>query len=73
MAENMIDENKRKTGHSIVTYRVRLYDRHFVWLMATKELYARVVNHFFEVLQKEEELLQQSDFLLLRALEEKCI
>lgn len=65
--------NQKKTGHSIVTYRVRLYDRHFAHLVATKELYARVVNHFFEVLQKEEELLQQSDFLLLRALEEKCI
>ena len=64
---------QKKTGHTILTYRVRLYDRHFAWLVATKELYGKVVEHFFNVLQKEEELLQQSDFLLLRALEEKCI
>lgn len=65
--------NQKKTGHTILTYRVRLYDRHFAWLVATKELYGKVVEHFFQVLQSEEELLSQSDFLLLRALEEKCI
>ena len=69
----MKQEKKEKTGHCILTYRVRLYDRHFNWLEQTKELYTNVVAHFFQVLIKEEELLQQSDFLLLRALEEKCI
>ena len=69
----MESENKNKTGHSILTYRVRLYDRHFNWIQATYELYVRVVKHFFEVLKKEEALLAQSDFLLLRALETKCI
>ena len=69
----MKQEKKEKTGHCILTYRVRLYDRHYSWLEQTKELYIKVVAHFFEVLTKEEELLQQSDFLLLRALEEKCI
>ncbi len=69
----MKQEKKAKTGHCILTYRVRLYDRHYSWLEQTKELYTKVVAHFFEVLTKEEELLQQSDFLLLRALEEKCI
>ena len=69
----MEHENKKQTGHSILTYRVRLYDRHFAWLKATKELYDRVVTHFFTVLCKEEALLEQSDFLLLRALEVKCI
>ena len=69
----MKQEKKQKTGHCILTYRVRLYDRHYVWLEQTKELYTKVVAHFFEVLTKEEELLEQSDFLLLRALEEKCI
>ena len=69
----MEQEKKKKTGHCIVTYRVRLYDRHYDWLQLTKELYTKVVAHFFHVLMKEEELLQQSDFLLLRALEEKCI
>jgi len=69
----MESENKNKTGHSILTYRVRLYDRHFNWIQATYELYVRVVKHFFEVLKKEEALLAQSDFLLLRTLETKCI
>ena len=66
-------EKKRKTGHLIVTYKVRLYDRHFDWLYETKELYARVVKHFFLVLVKEKQLLQLSDFQLLRELEILCI
>ena len=69
----MEQKNNKKTGHCILTYRVRLYDRHYDWLEFTKELYTKVVAHFFHVLIKEEDLLQQSDFLLLRALEEKCI
>lgn len=69
----MSDENKRQTGHSILRYRVRLYDRHFTWLKETRELYTKVVGHFFQVLKKESELLEQSDFLLLRVLETKCI
>ena len=67
------NSNKKQTGHSIITYRVRLYDRHFDWLKQTKELYDRVVKHFFDVLCKEPELLELSDFLLLRELEVKCI
>ena len=67
------NSNKKQTGHSIITYRVRLYDRHFDWLKQTKELYDRVVKHFFDVLCKEPELLELSDFLLLRELEIKCI
>ena len=66
-------EKKRETGHLIVTYKVRLYDRHFDWLYETKELYARVVKHFFLVLAKEKQLLDLSDFLLLRELEILCI
>ena len=66
-------KNRTKKGYSIVTYQVRLYDRHFRWLQQTKELYANVVSHFFFVLKKEETLLELSDFLLLRALEVKCI
>ena len=69
----MEQEKKKKTGHCILTYRVRLYDRHYSLLEITKELYSKVVAHFLNVLIKEESLLQQSDFLLLRALEEKCI
>lgn len=69
----MENNNKKKNGHAILTYRVRLYDRHFVWLKETQELYVRVVEHFFRVLEQETQLLEQSDFLLLRALETKCI
>ena len=66
-------KGEKKTGHSIITYQVRLYDRHFPWLVETKELYVRVIAHFLSVLKKEPELLMQSDFLLLRVLETKCI
>lgn len=69
----MEKNKKKKTGHSIITYRVRLYDRHFDWLKQTKVLYDQVVKHFFNVLRKEPELLELSDFLLLRELEVKCI
>ena len=70
----MAEQKKQtKIGYSMVTYQVRLYDRHFVWLEQTQKLYANVVEHFFFVLKKEEALLELSDFLLLRALETKCI
>lgn len=69
----MEQTSKKQIGHTTLTYRVRLYDRHFDRLKETKELYDRVVKHFFDVLVKEEELLVQSDFLLLRVLEAKCI
>ena len=69
----MEQEKGTKLGYTIVTYRVRLYDRHFEWLKETKLLYEAVTKHFLGVLQSEPELLSQSDFLLLRELEEKCI
>ena len=69
----MEKESKRKTGHSILRYRVRLYDRHFLWLKITKELYSNVATHFFYVLKQEPELLKKSDFLLLRELETLCV
>ena len=71
--KSMVVKGEKKTGHSIVTYQVRLYNRHFSWLLETKELYMKVTAHFLFVLQKEPELLTQSDFLVLRALETKCI
>ncbi|MBP3609546.1 MAG: transposase [Lachnospiraceae bacterium] len=64
---------KEQTGHSILRYRVRLYDRHFDWLKITRQLYQNTVQHFFHVLESEKELLELSNFLLLRALEERCI
>ena len=62
-----------KSGYAIVTYRIRLYDRHFDWMKETKELYVRAVRHFFLVLKKEPALLEHSRFLLLRELETRCI
>lgn len=64
---------QEKTGHSILKYKVRLYDRHYPWLIATRELYTNVVSHFFSVLVEKEELLALSDFPLLRELETICI
>ena len=52
---------------------MRLYDRHFQWLLETKKLYDKVAMHFFSVLSKEKELLEMSDFQLLRTLEILCI
>lgn len=69
----MAEKEKEKTGYSIISYRVRLYDRHFEWLINTKELYKRVTEHFINVLLKQQELLEQSDFQLLRTLEALCI
>ena len=63
----------RPQGHAILSYRVRLYDRHFAWMKATKELYCKVTEHFLKVLWQKPELLELSDFLLLRSLEEMCI
>lgn len=68
-----MEQKKEKTGYTIVTYRVRLYDRHFDWLQETNAWYGKVTAHFLEVLKQEPELLEQSDFLLLRTLEEMCI
>ena len=66
-------EKKSKTGHSILKYKVRLYDRHLPWLLATKEMYHNVVFHFYSVLANHLELVSFSDFLLLRELETMCI
>ena len=69
----MQKDGKKSTGHSILRYRVRLYDRHFNWLVNTCRLYEQVAAHFFDVLKQEPELLALSDFLLLRELEKCCI
>lgn len=69
----MEQETHTQTGYSICTYRVRLYDRHFKWIQETKALYEEVVHHFLGVLKQKAELLEQSDFNLLRTLEIYCI
>ena len=53
----MEQENKQKIGHCILTYRVRLYHRQYDWLQKTRDLYIKVVAHFFEVLTKKQDLL----------------
>ena len=69
----MKQEIHTQTGYAIGTYRVRLYDRHFKWIQETKALYEEVVRHFLGVLKQKPELLEQSDFHLLRTLEIHCI
>lgn len=69
----MKHEIHTQTGYAICTYRIRLYDRHFKWILETKALYEEVVRHFLGVLKQKPELLEQSDFQLLRALEIHCI
>ncbi len=60
-------------GFAIVTYRMRLYDRHHNWLMITKQIYNQVVWHYYQILTEELSLLEQSNFLLLRLLEKMTI
>lgn len=69
----MAEQKEEKKGYTIVSYRVRLYDRHMDCLLLTKQLYNRVASHFFSVLWLKKDLLEQSDFLLLRELEILCI
>ena len=68
-----MEQKQQKQGYTIVTYRVRLYDKHFFHLVKTKSVYEKVILHFLYILQKEPNLLAQSDFSLLRTLEVKCI
>lgn len=63
-----ISENR--TGCITVTYKARLYDRHQNWICYTKQLYNQVVWHYYQILMNETQILDQSNFLALRALEE---
>ncbi len=65
--------SEEKLGFITVTYRVRLYNRHQKWLIHTRQLYNRVVWHYYQILRSKEELLEQGNFLVLRALEEMSI
>lgn len=71
--ESRMVEKKKQTGHTILKYKVRLYDRHFSKLVITRELYLRVVFHFYSVLANHPELLSFSNLLLMRELETLCI
>lgn len=71
--KEMAVQKQEKTGYIILTYRLRLYDRHMKLLLDTKHLYNQVAAHFFAVLCQRKSLLELSDFLLLRELEALCI
>lgn len=58
-----------KTGFSIVTYKLRLYNRHYDWMLITKQIYNQVVWHYYQILMSNRSLLEQNNFLLLRELE----
>ncbi len=69
----MNEEGGILEGSITITYQLRLYHRHQDWLMQTRQLYNRVVWHYYQILMKESNLLENSNFLLLRILEEKSI
>ncbi len=63
----------KETGFITMTYKLRLYDRHQNWLVFTRQLYNQVVWHYYQILMEDLSLLKQSNFLLLRTLEECSI
>lgn len=65
--------SERKIGYTTLTYKLRLYDRHHNWLVITKQLYNQVVWHYCKVLEENKELLEQTNFFLLRKLEEMTV
>ncbi len=58
-----------RIGHTTITYRYRLYDKHQARFQATKHLYNQVVAHYYRILEKRPELMQLSGHDLLRELE----
>ena len=65
--------SEKKTGFITITYKLRLYDRHHNWLINTKRIYNQVVWHYYQILIQESSFLEQSNFLLLRTLEEVTV
>ena len=65
--------SEEKTGFITITYRLRLYNRHHDWLLLTKQIYNQAVWHYYQILVNQTSLLEQSNFLLLRCLEEQSI
>ena len=52
-----------------ITYKMKLYHRHWEELILTKKLYNQVLKFYYEILLEQEELLELSNFLLMRELE----
>ena len=48
---------------------MKLYHRHWEELILTKKLYNQVLKFYYEILLEQEELLELSNFLLMRELE----
>lgn len=65
--------SEKRMGYATVTYKLRLYDRHHDWLVNTRQLYNQVVWHYYRILMNETQLLEESNFLTLRALEKISI
>lgn len=60
---------QEKTGTTTVTYRFYLYEKHREWFVSTKQLYNRVVAHYYGILRERQELMSLSGHELLRELE----
>jgi len=60
---------EEKKGYATITYQKRFYDKHFDWLKETKTLYNKVVKHYYFLLADFPELLELSNFNLMRKLE----
>ncbi len=60
---------KKRIGHTTVTYRFRLYEKHPERFRLTKQLYNQVVAHYYEILAERPDFLELSGYELLRELE----
>ena len=58
-----------KTGYSIRTWRMRLFCPQPIWLDRTEEYFQNVVEFYYDLLQKHEELWNDSLFDIQRSLE----
>ena len=64
---------QNRMGHTTITYRYRLYEKHQARFQATKLLYNQVVGHYYGILEKKPELMQLSGHELLRELERMSV
>lgn len=69
MRKNRYDMANDMTGTTTVTLRLKLYDKHFDWLVLTKELYNKVLAFYYNVLEGKKELLMKTNHQVLRELE----
>ncbi|MCX4268830.1 MAG: zinc ribbon domain-containing protein [Lachnospiraceae bacterium] len=56
-------------GYITLTYRMRFYDKHLDWLSNTVDLYNKVIKYYYNLLAEKPELLDMSNFNLMRELE----